>query len=101
MCVHAGALTRLSLNNNHIGRLSSHSKHVESGVPALTLCMQQLPLLRCLEVNSNGIALDEAEVLMAAVAAAPCMRCLHLRQQEKLDGSVAKGHLYRLEEWVV
>ena len=101
MCVHAGALTRLSLNNNHIGRLSSHSKHVESGVPALTLCMQQLPLLRCLEVNSNGVAADEGELLMAAVADTPNMRCLRLRQQEKLDVSVAKRFLSRLEEWVV
>lgn len=99
--MHAGSLTRLSLNANHIGRLSSHSKHVESGVGALTLCVEHLRALRWLEVNSNGIAQDEGELLMSAVGKAPCMQCVHLRQQEKLDVGVAKALLSRVEEWVV
>lgn len=89
------------MNSNYIGLLSSHSKNVESGVGALTLCVEQLPALQCLEVNSNSIAQDEGELLMAAVRDAPCMRCVHLRQQEKLDIWVAKGYLSQLEEWVV
>ena len=99
--MHAGSLTRLCLNSNLIGSLCSHSHSAESGVGALAMCVEQLPALQCLEVNSNGIGEDEGDLLMSALGKAPCMRCVHLRQQSKLDAQAAKVHLSGLQEWVV
>jgi hypothetical protein len=92
------ALSELRVSGNPLGSVATGD---DSGVAGLLGCMERLPQLQRLEANGTALTQEDGARVLAAVATAHSLRCVHLRQPERLDAAAAKGSLVGLQELVV